>query len=73
MQTQTSEPGDQDLGQQIATKNILRLFFLPEGPSPGFLLPENLRAQCPPRRVLYVWLVVELWGRTPAKLRVGLT
>lgn len=64
MQTRTSEPGEQDLGQERGTKAVLRLLFLPESASPGSWLAETLRAQCPPRRILYVWLMASgLWER----------
>lgn len=50
MQTPTSKPGEQDLGQRIGTDNDLRLFFLSE------VLPQDLifqkpEAPCPPRKV----------------------
>lgn len=57
MQTRTSEAGEQDLGQERETYTVPRLFLLPASAAPGSRLPENLRAQCPCRRVLYVWLL----------------
>lgn len=42
MQTQTSEPAEQDLGQEREEPIPSRLFFLTEHASLGSCLPENL-------------------------------
>lgn len=74
MRTRTSEPGEQDLGQERGTNTVPRLIFVPESASPGSRLPENLRAQCPCRRVLYVWLMAAgLWERALTNPWVDLT
>lgn len=74
MRTRTSEPGEQDLGQERGTHTVPRLIFLPESASPGSCLPENLRVQRPCRRVLAVWLMAAgLWERALTNPWVGLT
>lgn len=71
MQTPTSKPGEQDLGQQIGTDSALRLFFLPE------VLPQDLvfqRAQgpVPPRKVPCL-AYGRTVGKSPENPWVGLT
>lgn len=72
MQTQTSEPGEQDLGQQTGTDGVPRLFFLPE------VLPQDLvfgRAQGPsalPGR-FRVWLMTGMREKALKNPRMGLT
>lgn len=62
MQTPTSKPGEQDLGQQIGTDSVLRLFFLPEVPPQDLVFQRTQGPSALPGRVC-VWLMAELWER----------